>query len=83
MKTTVIGREELIDMFENINNQLEQLENSIKTNMSQQQQEWQRKQEQRIDICGKQLESLEKKMTSTKERQEHSKKTTLQLTLSY
>lgn len=83
MKTTVIGREELIDMFESINNQLEQLENSIKTNMSQQQLEWQRKQEKRFDFCDKQLESLEMKMSPAKERLELPKKTSLHLTLSY
>ncbi|WP_394232747.1 hypothetical protein [Niallia oryzisoli] len=83
MKTTVIGREELIDMFENINNQLEQLEISIKTNMSQQQYEWQRKQEARFDTCDKQLESLEMSMSSTIERKDQLKKTSLRLTLSY
>ncbi|KAA9026091.1 hypothetical protein [Niallia endozanthoxylica] len=83
MKTTVIGKEELIDMFENIHNQLEQLENSIKTNMSQEQSEWQSRLEKRFDLCGKQLESIEMKMTSVKERQEQSKKNPLQLTLSY
>ncbi len=83
MKTTVLGKEELIVMFENIHNQLEQLENSIKTNMSQEQSEWQSQQEKRFDLCDKQLESIEMKMTSVKERQEQPKKNSLQLTLSY
>ncbi|WP_071395554.1 hypothetical protein [Bacillus tuaregi] len=82
MKATVIGREELIDMFEEMNHQLEQLDKSIKTNMSQQQDEWQRIQEQRIAFCDEQLETLEKNMTSLKERKEQPKKS-LKLTLSY
>jgi hypothetical protein len=83
MKTTVIGRDELIDMFEGINDQLEQLEVSIMTNVSQQQNEWQRKQEMQIDSCEKQLESLETKMSSIKERNNHNKTTTLRLKFSY
>lgn len=83
MKTTVIGRDELIDMFEGINDQLEQLEVSIMTNVSQQQNEWQRKQEMQIDSCEKQLESLEMKMSSIKERNNHNKTTTLCLKFSY
>ena len=83
MKTTVIGREELIGMFERINDQLGQLETSIMSNVSQQQDEWQRKQELQMDSCVKQLESLEKKMSSVKERNDHNKATTLRLTLSY
>lgn len=83
MSTTVIGRKELIGMFESINDQLEQLEVSIMANVAQQQNEWQRKQEMQIDFCGKQLESLEKKMSSIKERNDHNTITTLRLKLSY
>ncbi|MCQ6273917.1 hypothetical protein JMM81_02850 [Bacillus sp. V3B] len=83
MKTTVIGREELIDMFESINDQLEQLETSIMINVSKQQNEWQRKQAMQIDSCGKQLESLESKMSSIKERNDPNNTTTLRLKLSY
>jgi hypothetical protein len=83
MKTTVIGREELIGMFEGINDQLGQLEASIMNNVSKQQNEWQKKQEIQMDSCGKQLESLEKKMSSIKKRNDQNKTTTLRLKLSY
>jgi hypothetical protein len=82
MKTTVLGREELLDMLTAIDEQLEQLDQSIMSNFTLQHQQWQYKQEMRMEFCDKQLESLERKVASNKEHYEYKPKS-MRLKLSY
>ena len=82
MKTTVLGREELIDMLKAIDEQLEQLDQSITLNFTLQHQQWRYKQEMRMEFCDKQLESLERKVASNKEHNEYKFKS-MKLKLSY
>jgi len=83
METSVIRREELIDMLEEINQQLEKLELSMLSSISKHHDEWQKNQEYRMERCGKKLDSLETKISSIEEQNNHHKPTSLRLELSY
>jgi hypothetical protein len=82
MKTTVLGKENLIEMLMEIDSQLEQLDCSLVTNLSQQNKVWEAEQEMRINTCERQLESIERRMASGRERKEATT-ATLRLKLSY
>lgn len=84
MKTTsVIQKEELISMLEVMNKQLEQLELSMAAKRPLFQFEWQQSQGKRIEECGKQLESLEMKISSIEEHQDVCQTPSLRFKLSY
>jgi hypothetical protein len=67
MKTTVLGKENLIEMLLEIESQLEQLDCSLVSNISQQTKGWESEQEMRLDSCVRQLEILERRITSKRE----------------
>jgi hypothetical protein len=83
METSVIRREELIGMLKAMNQQLEKLELSMVSSISKHHDEWQINQEKRMERCGKQLDSLETKITSLEEQNNHHKPISLRLELSY
>lgn len=70
MQTTVLSRGDLLQMLMEMDSQLEQLDQSIVSAISQQNQRWEKEQEARLDSCVRQLETLERKMTSNRERNE-------------
>ncbi|WP_428908898.1 hypothetical protein [Niallia sp. Krafla_26] len=64
METTVLRREDLIEMLSQLDFQLDQLNDSLEFHISEQKQSWEREQEVRLNSCVRQLESLERKITS-------------------
>jgi hypothetical protein len=81
MNTTVLRKENLIEMLTKIDSQLEQLDCSLVSNISQQNKRWESEQEIRLNSCFRQLEILEKRMASERENIESSA-TTFRLKLS-
>ena len=81
MNTTVLRKENLIEMLMIIDSQLEQLDCSLVSNISQQSKRWESEQEIRWNSCFRQLEILEQRMASEKENLE-SNATTFRLKLS-
>lgn len=81
MNTTVLRKENLIEMLMKIDSQLEQLDCSLVSNISQQNKRWESEQEIRLNSCFRQLEILEQRMASEKENLE-SNATTFRLKLS-
>jgi hypothetical protein len=81
MNTTVLRKENLIEMLMKIDSQLEQLDCSLVSNISQQNKRWESEQEIRLNSCFRQLERLEQRMASEKENLE-SNATTFRLKLS-
>ena len=67
MNTTVLRKENLIEMLKKIDSQLEQLDCSLVSNISQQSKRWESEQEIRLNSCFRQLEILEQRMASEKE----------------
>ncbi len=70
METTVLRREDMLKMLMKMESQLEQLDHSIVSNISQQNQRWEREQEARLDSCMRQMENIERKITSNQVRNE-------------
>ena len=81
MNTTVLRKENLIEMLMKIDSQLEQLDCSLVSNISQQNKRWESEQEIRLNLCFRKLEILEKRMASERENIESSA-TTFRLKLS-
>ena len=81
MNKTVLRKENLIEMLMKIDSQLEQLDCSLVSNISQQNKRWESEQEIRLNSCFRQLEILEKRMASERENIESSA-TTFRLKLS-
>ena len=67
MNKTVLRKENLIEMLMKIDSQLEQLDCSLVSNISQQNKRWESEQEIRLNSCFRQLEILEQRMASEKE----------------
>jgi len=82
MKTTVLRKDELIEMLMEMDSKLEQLNCSLVSNISNQKQLWEAEQELRLNSCVRQLDSLERKMTSNRERNGHNS-ASIRLKLSY
>lgn len=70
MGTTVLRKEELMAMLQSISSQLDQLEKSIETIIPRKQIEWQKEQNMQIERCEKQLDELERKISSIEKHNE-------------
>lgn len=81
MQQTVLRKEDILEKLMEMEVQLQQLDHSIVSKISQQNQQWVREQKARLDSCVGPLENLEKKMTSNQEYIEINS-TSLQLKLS-
>jgi hypothetical protein len=81
MNTTVLRKENLINMLTEIESQLEQLDCSLVSNISKQKKAWESEQEIRLNSCFRQLEIFESRMASEIEKIESSA-TTFKLKLS-
>ncbi len=82
MQTTVLRREDLLLMLMEMESQLQQLDHLIVSNISQQNQRWEKEQEARLDSCVSQLDTLERKIIFNQERHEINS-TSFRLKLSY
>ena len=67
MNTSIIRKEELIHLLNEINNELERLEVALSSCTLNKYDEWQKNQEIGMDKCEKQLSSIEMKVHSIEE----------------
>ncbi len=67
METSIIRKDELIDMLNKMNHQLGKLEVALLSCVSKNHEEWQKNQEKRMERCGKQLDSIEMKVSLIEE----------------
>jgi hypothetical protein len=67
MKTSIIRKEELLHLLNEMNHQLGRLEMSLLSCTLNQHEEWQKNQEMKMEKCGKQLDLIEMKVLSIEE----------------
>jgi uncharacterized coiled-coil protein SlyX len=83
METAVINKEELLSILGKIDTQLEELDHKIASQAESNHNEWILQQKSQIEFCGKQLDLLDKKITSIKEYNQQSQSTSIRFKFSY
>lgn len=83
METGLINKEELLTLLEKMDKQLEKLDCTIVKNINDEHHEWLIEHEAKIDFCGKQLDLLDRKITSIKEHSELNQSSSIRFKFSY